>query len=276
MKKLISILLTVIMLVSFCGAAMAESADDDSFTPNDVLQWLHDTDQKVEDVDGQLVNGAIRLAQILVCVDNANANEEQSKALDDILERLSATNADDNLGMDQRFATGAIQVVAALEILARQSDSEGKNAQIADNLKEEFLKNDEAVTTPSEQAVNALYSAVKFAALAAEENCTSQDMVDQIEEGLTQVGQEDAAASTVGEKLAVGSKWLFKMLGAFTKLQGEDKIQSIENVTNNTEAGVEGAGSLQATATWLYSCVYACGVLTGAMTVQGPPPVTAL
>ena len=268
MKKLISILLTVIMLVSFCGAAMAESADDDSFTPNDVLQWLHDTDQKAEDVDGQLVNGAIRLAQILVCVDNANANEEQSKALDDILERLSATNADDNLGMDQRFATGAIQVVAALEILARQSDSEGKNAQIADNLKEEFLKNDEAVTTPSEQAVNALYSAVKFAALAAEENCTSQDMVDQIEEGLTQVGQEDAAASTVGEKLAVGSKWLFKMLGAFTKLQGEDKIQSIENVTNNTEAGVEGAGSLQATATWLYSCVYACGVLTGAMTVD--------
>ena len=38
MKKLISILLTVIMIVSFCGAAMAESADDDSFTPNDVLQ----------------------------------------------------------------------------------------------------------------------------------------------------------------------------------------------------------------------------------------------
>jgi hypothetical protein len=143
-----------------------------------------------------------------------------------------------------------------------------KNGQIADNFKAEFLKNDEPISTPSEQAVNALYSAVKFAALAAEENCTSQDMVDQIEEGLTEVGQEDAAASTVGEKLAVGSKWLFKMLGAFTKLQGEDKIQSIENLTKNTEAGVAEAGSLQATATWLYSCVFACGVLTGEMTVD--------
>jgi hypothetical protein len=268
MKKLISILLTVIMLVSFSGAAMAENTGDNGFSPKDVLQWLDKTEKQTEDVDGQLVNGAYRLAQMLVCIDTANADEEQSKALDDILKRLSEANADDSLGLDQRFATGAIQVVQALEILAHQMDKEGKNGQIADNFKAEFLKNDEAISTPSEQAVNALYSAVKFAALAAEECCTSQDMVDQIEEGLTQVGQEDAAASTVGEKLVVGSKWLFKMLGAFTKLQGEDKIQSIENITNNTEAGVANAGPLQATATWLYSCVYACGVLTGAMTVD--------
>ena len=269
MKKLISILLTVMMLVPFCGAAMAENnSEGDGFTPKDVLQWLDDSDKEAQDADGQLINGAMRLAEMLVCVDSVNANEEQNEALQSILGRLAIAKSDESLGQDQMFATGTIEVVEALELLARQVDGEGKNAQIADNLKDEFLKGNDAAPTPSDQAVNALYSAVKFAALAAEECCPSQDMVDQIEEGLTPVSQDDAAASTVGEKLVVGSRWLFKMLGAFTKLQGEDKVQSIENLTNNTEAGVADYGPLQAAATWLYSSVYACGVLTGAMTVD--------
>ena len=49
---------------------------------------------------------------------------------------------------------------------------------------------------------------MRVVALLIEENCTSDEMIQQVEAGLTQFGEDDEATTTVDEQLCNGAYWL--------------------------------------------------------------------
>ena len=78
MKKIISVALVLIMLVSTYSSVYAESVG--GFTPQEVLQWLNESDENVSTAKMQAVNGAHRLAEMLVCLASPNADEEMAQS----------------------------------------------------------------------------------------------------------------------------------------------------------------------------------------------------
>ena len=118
------------------------------------------------------------------------------------------------------------------------------------------------MNTGKGQAVNALYQSVRVVALLIEENCTSDEMIQQVEAGLTQFAEDDEATTTVDEQLCNGAYWLCKMTAALAKLVNQDNIEMIEEmVADYQEISDDTEGVLQRTVTWLYGSVRMFGVL---------------
>ena len=140
--------------------------------------------------------------------------------------------------------------------------TEVKLNEKVEQIYEAFTAQNEEMNTGKGQAVNALYQSVRVVALLIEENCTSDEMIQQVEAGLTQFGEDDEATTTVDEQLCNGAYWLYKMTAALAKLVNQDNIEMIEEmVADYQEISDDTEGVLQRTVTWLYGSVRMFGVL---------------
>ena len=216
MKKLISILLALLMLASLATTAFAE--ENVAFNQALVIKWLDEGDDDAVDVDGQLANGALRLAEMVVAVNNwLVASQEEVDRAEAVLSALTEVDTPDVLD-ETKLAAGTMKALEALLLLANQVDREDKYEAYIEKIVEDFTAQNESMTTGKGQAVNALYQSVKVMALLIEENCTSEEMVQQVEAGLTQFGEDEEATTTVDEQLCNGAYWLCKMTAAFAKM----------------------------------------------------------
>ena len=102
-----------------------------------------------------------------------------------------------------------------------------------------------------------------------------QAMMDQVEDALTQVGEDDAAAQTATDQLASGARWLCKMLGALVKSldpqaeNGTFYAQANQVIEDAQTASDGEPGAPQQFVDWLYACVHMTGVLTDGYTTAG-------
>ena len=265
MKKLISMLLAVAMLASLGCAAFA---DDEGVTKDKVLGWLYEGDEAAETVDDQLANDALRLAEMMVALNNAvGLTRSDADRLEDDLAALEQVDSPD-VDNDIKLATGLVRALDAFIVFEKNVDPNGKYDVYMKKILDEYDQNYEAADTARQQAVNALYAMVRVAALMTEMNCLNQEMVDQVEAGLTEFGNDEAATETVSDQLANGSRWLCKMLGALVKIldmttvDGGFYAQADEMVEDAQQSADAEPGPKQQAADWLYQCVHMAGVLT--------------
>lgn len=260
MKKLMSILLALAMFMSLGTAAFAE--ENQGITQDLVIKWLDEGDDEAVDVDGQLANGALRLAEMVVAVNNwLLASQEELDRGEAVLSALTEIDTPDVLD-ETKLAGGTIKALEALFLLANQMDRDDKYEAYVEQIYEAFTAQNEEMNTGKGQAVNALYQSVRVVALLIEENCTSDEMIQQVEAGLTQFAEDDEATTTVDEQLCNGAYWLCKMTAALAKLVNQDNIEMIEEmVADYQEISDDTEGVLQRTVTWLYGSVRMFGVL---------------
>ena len=260
-KKIFRIAIVALLTVSLSSTVFAGLTD--SYTPDDVMTWLEEGDENAETVDQQVVNGLARVTEMLAYAAGINANEEQSDRLDVILETIKDSMASDESSDWQDMAVTAIGLFHTLGVVSEETDPEGKYQEAVDALSESFAEGDESAENTDGQVVNALNQSVMLAALITEECCSTQDMVDQIEGGLEEFAEESQAAEDITDQMAVGAKWLYRMLGAFARVQNPDNIDALTALTESVEQDVEEEpGPSQAMVHWLYGAVNAVKSLT--------------
>lgn len=267
MKRLLSILLAAVMILSLGSAAFAEEADQ-GLTQDKVLNWLDEGEDAAESVQGQLANGALRLAEMVVAVNNKlMASEEDVDRAEAVLDALTEVSNSD-AGEETILAAGTIKAFEALLLLANQMDREDKYEAYVEQIVDTFSAQNEEMTSGKGQAVNALYQSVRVMALLTEEHSTSEDMIQQVEAGLTQFGEDEDATVTTDDQLANGARWLCKMTAALTKLINPDSaaVSAIEEMMNDNETLSEQQdNSEQQTVIWLYGSVRMLGKLADAL-----------
>ena len=261
-------MLATLMLTALATTSIAESAVN--YTPEDVFGRMEENDQYAEDAVGQCVNVSHRLAEMIVYVDSLNADEAHNEALGEILADLTALREDEEIADEKSFAAGCVDILRALVALAEESDAEGAAASDLEGIIADYNAGLESAEIVETETVQALYASVKVTSLVALESCSSQDQFDQIQAGMGEFAADDEAAANVSEQMAVGAKWLRKMLGAFSKLHNPDCAGTIdrgmslreEKIASDTESAV------QATMQYLASSVYALGIFTGYYTLE--------
>lgn len=267
MKRLLSVLLAVMMLLSLGSVAFAEEADQ-GITQEKVLQWLDEGEDAAESVQGQLANGALRLAEMVVAVNSKLvASEEENDRAEAVLDALAEVS-DSDAGEETILAAGTIKALEALLLLANQMDREDKYEAYIEQIVDTFSAQNEQMTSGKGQAVNALYQSVRVMALLTEEHCTSEEMIQQVEAGLTQFAEDEEATVTADDQLANGARWLCKMTAALAKLLSQDSaaVSSIEEMMKDNEtldAQQDNAG--QQAVIWLYGSVHMMGKLADAL-----------
>jgi len=261
MKKIISVILTAALLVSLVTAAYAESAL--GYTPTDIMEWYL-TDPDDVDVTEQSANVAARLVENLVYVAGLNANDEQLERLTGILDALTEVRANEEITAEQKLGVNCVYIVQALTVLARESDPTGVYGEQLQGIIDHYNEVDATVDSPDVQAVNALYTADKLAALVVEECCASQDQIDQIEAGLSELNAESEAATIAFDHMIIGTKWLRKLLGAFAKLNNPNCIDAINQEMEAREGIIaEMTDPMEIVNQYLISSMFALGLFTG-------------
>ncbi|MBR2256393.1 MAG: hypothetical protein IJ899_03430 [Blautia sp.] len=264
MKKLISAALVLIMLMSGYSGVFAESVG--GFTPEEVFQWLDESDENVSTAKMQAVNGAHRLAEILVCLASPNADEEMTQEMLDWLGYMTESREDENSTQPDLMAVGTIAVCHVLKILCEEIDTEGANSEGLNAILDYYNAQDEAAEDVNGQTVNALETAYRLAALMAIYISTSQEEAAQIQEALDEAAAFEPTDNP-WDAMANSSEWLYRMLCAFVKIQDSSKIDQIEALTASTEELVENTEAPeQAVTNWLYSSVNAIGILLDTIT----------
>ena len=266
MKKIISLILAALLLTTLVSAALAESA---ILTPAEVVDKLLEYDQYQEDAEGQAANAAQRLAEMMVYIASLNAGEGHMETLRGILDTLNEAEGSD-AGVLQYIGIGCVQTVQALIVLAQESDPDGVYEESLDAIIDAHNAGDADAETASEQIVNALFTCVKLTALIDQESCSTQDQFDQIVASGDQINADLDAAGTVEDQMAVGAKWLCKLLGAFAKLHNPDCAADIEAQIEGRESYIaeEEMGPKQALYQYLTGSIYNMGIFTGAVTMD--------
>ena len=137
MKRLLSILLAAVMILSLGSAAFAEEADQ-GLTQEKVLEWLDEGEDAAESVQGQLANGALRLAEMVVAVNNKlMASEEDVDRAEAVLDALAEVSNSDP-GEETILAAGTIKAFEALLLLANQMDREDKYEAYVEQIVDTF------------------------------------------------------------------------------------------------------------------------------------------
>ncbi|MBQ9325933.1 MAG: hypothetical protein IJ246_09185 [Clostridia bacterium] len=267
MKKIISLVLAAIMLIC-CTSVFAESPL--SFTPADVLEWLAAGDQNAADVDEQAANASYNLGLALAYVTSLNANEDQLASLQDILNALVEVRDNEELSASQKQGVNCAYIVRLLTLLCKESDVEGVHAERLQGYIDSYNEADESIDSSEGQTVNALFTSVKLATLLVEECCTSQELIDQLQSGVSEMSAENEAAENASEQMVIGAKWLRKMLGAFAKLNNSNCISMIEQEWNLRESLIveNELNANQTLVQYLASSVYAMAIFTGFYTVE--------
>ena len=258
MKKVLSILLAMLMLISLGISGYAET--DDALTTELILERLIKGDEAAESPSDQAANGALRLAEMVVALDNLNI-ETQGEAdhLNRILDKLAEIDVPEE-SLEHKLAMGAMKTFEALVIFQQQTDSTGKYEEELQRIFDSFVANDEKANDSKQQAVNGLYHSVLAASLIARGFCRNQGMLKQIEAELKAFNEADKSRTESDvDQLLLGSETLFRMLTATVSVLDARGSCSDEmrNLSENTySADREDADPTYRLANWLYGCVY--------------------
>ena len=257
MKKLISMLLVLLMLVSLCANACAEETKELIFTPDIVMERLEEGDHLAWTAEEQTVNGVFRLAEMLGTATAIRASDEECENVNACLERIYESEAQD-FDNQQKLAVGAMQVFNLLEMIAEQEDPAMKYQSNRDSLREYFSDGDDDAQNAKQQTVNALYSAAQMAALILEEFCPTEEMIAYIEEELEAFSRDNNVCEDADDQIVNGAYWLQRMLTAMvTHLSpSEDytadvlELSAVNTQNANSQPELE-----KELVVWLYSCV---------------------
>ena len=258
MKKVLSILLAMLMLTSLGISGYAEA--DDDLTTQLVLDRLTEGDEAAETPSDQAANGALRLAEMVVALDNLSI-ETQGEAdhLNKILDMLAEIDVPEE-SLNHKLSMGAMKTFEALVIFQQQADSTGKYEKELQQIFDSFVANDEKAADAKQQAVNGLYHSVLTAALIARGFCQDQGMAKQIEAELNAFNEADKSdTETDVDQLLLGSETLFRMLTATASVldAGGSYSDEMQDLSENTySADSEDKDPTYRLANWLYGCVY--------------------
>ena len=266
MKKIAALVLAGVMTVSLGATAFAESGGlvVGEYTREDVLDRLQAVDEAVENADQQAANGAGRLAEMLICAAAYNADDEDREAMQNSLDSIKRMSEDENNDTADIMGSSLMEVALTLNLIAEQTDPEGVYEERKNEIYNAYYEDIDtvAVEDTDVRSTFPMISSIQMLALIVEEGCSSEDQVAQLEEALAQCSEEFDNAAGALEQQAVGAKWLFKMLGAFVKVQNENNAEPAQALTDQiTEQAEAQMGPMQETVQWLYGSVQMASVL---------------
>ena len=132
LKKVMSFVIAGVIAASAAMTALAEEGSV-SFTPDEVVEWLHEGDEKAEDVNGQILNGVSRLAEMLLIVDvAAGPDEEQMGTVNALLNDVASCEGSEDLDVLQKTGILAAGTVHALDVFVDAIDEgDGRGASVS-------------------------------------------------------------------------------------------------------------------------------------------------
>ena len=251
MKRIISLLLVSVLLFSLGVIGYAET-----LTADLVLERLDATETECETPEDRVVNGAMRLAEMIVTLDSMSIEtQEEADQLNNILDNLEAINVPEESFAHKR-GVALTRVLDGLVIFQEQFDREGRYTDQLNMILESFDTCDDKAETASEQAMNALYHCVRLASLIAQEQCSTQNMVNQVKNETAAFQAGDEAAADLSAKFVNGGEALLRMLTAIASLRDDGSYtENIQTISEDTYAAVEADDDpLYQQANWLYGC----------------------
>ncbi len=258
MKKAISILLAVLMLASLGTTTWAE--EETELTPGLVLDRLAQEEEVSETPEEQAANGALRLAEMVIALDNLGIEtQEEADHLNRMLDMLTGVDVPEE-SLEHKLAAGAMKTFEALMIFLQQADPDGNYAEELQQVFDSFLANDDKADGAKQQAINGLYHSVIISSVIARGFCRNQAAASQIESELASFYEADKSdTGSDVEQLVLGSETLFRMLTAISSLVDTDGsfFDELREISENAySADSEAEDAIFKLANWLYGCVY--------------------
>ena len=249
MKKHISMLLAILLLVSFCTNTYAEETEGLILTPDIVMERLEEGDSFAGTAEEQSVNGVYRLAEMLGIAAALRATDEECAYVNVRVVHQRGLGG---------LALGAMQVFNFLEMIAEQEDPAMQYQNNRESLKASFNDGDDAAIDAVQQTVNALYSAIYMAALILEELCPTEDMIANVKDELNAFSRDDDACGYANDQIVNGAYWLQRMLTALDTLVSPNDAftkMAVDLSNENTKKANDQTDSEKELVVWLYSCV---------------------
>ena len=244
MKRIISLLLISVLLFSLGVIGYAENQ---TLTADLVLERLGATECETQ--EDQVVNGAMRLAEMAVTLDSMSIEtQEEADQLNTILDSLEAIDVPEE-SFEHKRGVALTRVLDGLVIFQEQFDRDGRYTDQLNMILESFDTCDDKAETASEQAMNALYHCVILASLLAQEHCTTQNMVNQVK-------KENEAATDLSAQFVNGGESLLRMLTAIASMRDDGSYaENIQTISEDTYAAAEADDDpMYQLANWLYGC----------------------
>ena len=251
MKRIISLLLVSVLLFSLGVIGYAE---EQTLTADLVLERLAATECETQ--EDQVVNGAMRLAEMTVTLDSMSIEtHEEADQLNNILDNLAAINVPEE-SFEHKRGVALTRVLDGLVIFQEQFDRDGRYTDQLNMILESFDTCDDKAETASEQAMNALYHCVILASLLAQEHCTTQNMVNQVKKETAAFQAGDEAAADLSAQFVNGGESLLRMLTAIASMRDDGSYaENIQTISEDTYAAAEADDDpMYQLANWLYGC----------------------
>ena len=251
MKRIISLLLISVLLFSLGVIGYAENQ---TLTADLVLERLGATECETQ--EDQVVNGAMRLAEMTVTLDSMSIEtQEEADQLNNILDSLEAIDVPEE-SFEHKRGVALTRVLDGLVIFQEQFDRDGRYTDQLNMILESFDTCDDKAETASEQAMNALYHCVILASLLAQEHCTTQNMVNQVKKETSAFQAGDEAAPDLSAQFVNGGESLLRMLTAIASMRDDGSYaENIQTISEDTYAAAEADDDpMYQLANWLYGC----------------------
>ncbi len=258
MRKTVSFLMAMLMLVSLGTTGFAD--EENTLTTDLILERLIEVDELSETVEDQVGNGAVRLAEMVVALDNLMIEtEDEAEHLNRILDMLAEIDVPEE-SVEHKLAAGAMKTFEALMIFQQLVDPQEQYADDLQQIFDSFLENDEKADGAKHQAVNGLYHSVLVASVIARGFCQNQEMANQIDAELEAFDKADKNVTDSDvDQLLLGSETLLRMLTAVASVLDSsgsysDSVRELSESTYST--AMEDDDPSFSLACWLYGCVY--------------------
>ena len=258
MKRIISLLLISVLLFSLGVIGYAENQ---TLTADLVLERLGATECETQ--EDQVVNGAMRLAEMAVTLDSMSIEtQEEADQLNTILDSLEAIDVPEE-SFEHKRGVALTRVLDGLVIFQEQFDRDGRYTDQLNMILESFDTCDDKAETASEQAMNALYHCVILASLIAQENCSTQNMVNQVKKETSAFQAGDEAAADLSAQFVNGGESLLRMLTAIASMRDDGSYaENIQTISEDTYAAAEADDDpMYQLANWLYGCTSMMAVM---------------
>ena len=258
MKRIISLLLVSVLLFSLGVIGYAENQ---TLTADLVLERLGATECETQ--EDQVVNGAMRLAEMAVTLDSMSIEtQEEADQLNTILDSLEAIDVPEE-SFEHKRGVALTRVLDGLVIFQEQFDRDGRYTDQLNMILESFDTCDDKAETASEQAMNALYHCVILASLLAQEHCTTQNMVNQVKKETSAFQAGDEAAADLSAQFVNGGESLLRMLTAIASMCDDGSYaDNIQTISEDTYAAAEADDDpMYQLANWLYGCTSMMAVM---------------
>ena len=258
MKRIISLLLVSVLLFSLGVIGYAEKQ---TLTADLVLERLGATECETQ--EDQVVNGAMRLAEMTVTLDSMSIEtQEEADQLNNILDSLEAIDVPEE-SFEHKRGVALTRVLDGLVIFQEQFDRDGRYTDQLNMILESFDTCDDKAETASEQAMNALYHCVILASLLAQEHCTTQNMVNQVKKETAAFQSGDEAAADLSAQFVNDGESLLRMLTAIASMRDDGSYaENIQTISEDTYAAAEADDDpMYQLANWLYGCTSMMAVM---------------